>query len=73
MDQTQERGHTFRVQMGCGDEEFIDADYMAVSGHGIVQLLNEGSSQPVAMIFAHPGMSVVRLDALLNHEELNRS
>lgn len=57
--------HLFRVQIGCGDTEYIAADYMDVGPeNGIVTFYTGLRGQPIAAFFPHPGLSVVRVDAL---------
>lgn len=74
MTETAEPAHVFYVQLGCGDGQYIAADYMAVSTHtGIIQLLNDDSMQPVAVIVPHPGLSVIRVDSMITQEGLKET
>ena len=66
-----EAQHLFRVQHGCGNEEFISANYMAVDpASGILQFWNTDSLRAVAAFLPLPGLSVVRVDALVNHDNV---
>lgn len=59
---------TFRVQLGQ-HVEYIAADYMINDPEsGMVQLCDNGSDWPVAVIALHPAMSVVRVSNLITKE-----
>jgi hypothetical protein len=68
---THEPAHIFRVRLGCGDEEYVSADTLMVAAQtGIIQLRNDDSLQPVAVFIPLPGLSVVRVDTLVGHDNL---
>lgn len=68
--------HLFRVQYGCSHGEYIAADFMTVTMDGVTQLhirTGEHGLEVAAVILPSAGLSVVRVDTLINEEGMTRS
>jgi hypothetical protein len=70
-----EAQHVFRVRHGCGDEQFVTADYVEIHPTGLVQLRVRSGivHDMVAVFFPTPGLEVTRVDMLFTKEGLKET